>query len=362
MHLLVVISPHGYGHTAQIAPVVNALARRLPGLRVTLRTTVADRVLAARFDMRFDQLREAADFGLLMSSPVDVRIEESAAEYARFHEGWQSKVAREAERLAKLSPDLVLCDVPYLPLAGAARAGLRCAALSSLNWADLYDHYCAGRPESPRILAEILAAYQCADVFVQPEPSMPMQRLGNRHAVGPIARIGHDRRHDILQRLNLPVSQRLVIVAPGGIPARWPIERWPHLEGVSWVVQEDWGVQHPAAVALEPLLDGLDMTFPDLLRSCDVLIGKPGYGTVTECACNGIPMLYVPRDDWPEEPILLEWLHRHGRAADVSRELLEAGAVAPFLDQVLALAPLPRPLPSGSEQAAEVLQALLPRA
>ena len=35
-HLLLAVTAHGYGHLAQSAPVVEALTRRMPGLRVTL--------------------------------------------------------------------------------------------------------------------------------------------------------------------------------------------------------------------------------------------------------------------------------------------------------------------------------------
>ena len=35
-HLFVSLTAHGYGHLAQVAPVVAELTRRLPGLRLTV--------------------------------------------------------------------------------------------------------------------------------------------------------------------------------------------------------------------------------------------------------------------------------------------------------------------------------------
>ena len=55
-----------------------------------------------------------------------------------------------------------------------------------------------------------------------------------------------------------------------------------------------------------------DYSMLDLIRSCDVLLTKPGYGAFTEAACNGTSVLYVARDDWPEEPWLSRWLVAHG--------------------------------------------------
>ena len=40
---------------------------------------------------------------------------------------------------------------------------------------------------------------------------------------------------------------------------------------------------------------------PDILGAADVMIGKIGYGTVSECLAHLCPLLYIPRVDWPEQ-------------------------------------------------------------
>jgi hypothetical protein len=42
----------------------------------------------------------------------------------------------DARLFRDLQPDLVFSDVAYLPLAGAARAGIPSVSMCSLNWAD----------------------------------------------------------------------------------------------------------------------------------------------------------------------------------------------------------------------------------
>ena len=355
MHLLVCISPHGYGHTAQIAPVVNAMRQKLPDLRLTLRTTVPHTLLTVRFDQPFTHIKTASDFGMTMASAVTVLAEPSAAAYAAFHTDWDKKVAQEAAELSALAPDLILANVPYLPLAGAALAGIPSAALCSLNWADIYQHYCGQRPEAGRILEQMLAAYNSAAIFLRPQPSMPMITLDNSRAIGPIARVGRDRRDEINRMLNLSGEETLVLVAPGGIPTRWPMEHWPRLPGVRWIVQSDWHVTHPDAVALETL--GMPIT--DVMRSGVVLLGKPGYGSIAECGCNATPMLYLMRHDWPEEPYLLEWLHQHGRGFAIDSQTVETGELGAALEELLAQPARPAVEPGGIQEAAEQLRSLL---
>jgi UDP-N-acetylglucosamine:LPS N-acetylglucosamine transferase len=112
-----------------------------------------------------------------------------------------------------------------------------------------------------------------------------------------------------------------------------------------------WQVEHPRVSAIEPL--GMD--FSDLIASVDALVGKPGYGTFVETACNGTPMLYTSRPDWPEQDALIPWLHRHGRAREVSEAMLRHGKLAEELDALWQL-PAPTPVrPSGADEVAALL-------
>lgn len=354
-HLLVALSAHGFGHAGQTAPVVNRLREMCPDLRVTVRTTLPRAFLAARFSGAFEVVAERTDFGMVMRSAIDVLRDESAAAYRDGHRDWPQKVRAEAERLQTLAPDLVLANVPYLPLAGAATAGIPAVALCSLNWADIYAHYLGDRPEAQPILAEMRAAYQSAQAFLQTEPHMPMADLRNRRPVGPVARVGRSRRAEILARLGLSADTRLVNIAPGGMELKLPMAAWPALAGVHWIVPESWRIDRPDTTAFETV----GMLFTDVLASSDVLIGKPGYGSFAEVACSGIPMLYVRRHDWPEEPYLVEWLAGHGRALEISREDLNRGDVAAPLDALLRMPPAPRVVPTGIEQAAQYLTGCL---
>ena len=354
-HLLVTLSTHGFGHTTQTAPVVNELRRHIPDLRLTLRSAVPHTLLRARFEGGFDHLPANCDIGMVMSSALDVKVEESAEAYAQFHRHWERKIQQEAQLLKGLAPDVLLSNVAYLPLAGAAAAGIPAVAMCSLNWADIYLHYCAHRPEANETYRQIVEAYNSAAGFLQTEPTMPMPDIAKRRPIGPVARVGSDRRAEINKRFGLSGKDRLVLIAPGGIALRLPVEQWPSVPGIHWIVQSDWNVNHPNAIILEQL----GMHFTDVLRSCDALIGKPGYGSFAEAVCNGTPVLYVTRNGWPEEPCLVDWLQRHGRCVEIDRSRLEQGEVLEHLETLWALPAPPPVAPSGITQAAEYLHTYL---
>ena len=49
---------------------------------------------------------------------------------------------------------------------------------------------------------------------------------------------------------------------------------------------------------------------PDMINAADIIIGKVGYGYVSEVLGHRKVMVYVPRTGWPEEDALVENLQR----------------------------------------------------
>jgi hypothetical protein len=345
-HLLVCISAHGYGHIAQTAPVLNALRARLPELRITVRTMSPLAQLRARIAGSFHYLREGSgDIGMVMASALDVQPQETVAAYQRVHRDWGLTVSHEANALREIAPDFVLSNVGYLPLAGAFRAGIRCAAMSSLNWADIFEHYCGAISGTRSILEQMRLAYANADAFLQIAPHMPMSNLENRLAFGPVAGVGRNRRAEIDAFFGLDGGEKLVLVSLGGFDSRLPTEAWPRIPGVRWIIPASWRSAHPDALTLE----ALEMDFSDVLASCDTLICKPGYGSFVEAASCGKPVLHVARDDWPETPYLEKWLTEHGQARKVTRRQMERGEFFDELFDILSASPHAAAFPSGAE-------------
>ena len=297
-HLLVDISAHGYGHIAQTAPVVNELVRRAPDLRVTVRSAASLDFLQSRFKCAFDHHAVALDFGMAMVNAVEVDVARSLTNYRDYHRDWDTKVQVAADEMRALQPDLLFANVPYLSLAAAQAAQIPAVAMCCLNWADIYRHYAPQNAESAAIHAQILAAYNSAYTFLKVQPTMPMSNLSNARAIAPIAQLGRKQREYLVKQCGLDASVRLVLVAMGGIDYRLNMEYWPRIQGVRWLIPQAWNIQRDDTIDME----ALGMSFSDLLASSDAVLTKPGYGTFAEAACSGVPVLYVSRGEWPEQP------------------------------------------------------------
>lgn len=347
MHLFVDISSHGFGHLAIAAPVLNALAAAEPALRLSIRSGLPAAKLCQRIRPPFELIGGSSDFGYVMIDATRIDLTASADAYRQAHVGWASRVATEAAFLSRLQPDLVLTNVSYLPLAGAAQAGIPALSLCSLNWADLFAHFFAAEPWAAPIHAEMLAAYRSAAAFLRVTPGMAMDSLDNVRAVGPVAALGQ--RHD----LGLG-EQRAVLVAMGGIAHRLPVDDWPRLPGIRWLVPDEWACRHPDAIAAEDF----GLSFTNLLCSVDAVLTKPGYGTFTEAAVNGTPVLYQRREDWPEQDCLIDWLAKHGRSQEIPAAALQQGDLQAALNTLWEMPAPSLPNTGGETEAACLIRSL----
>lgn len=356
-HCLVAVSSHGFGHLAQVAPVLNQLTGdslpSLTAMRFTLRTTLPPVAVAKRIAIPFDIDVGSDDFGMVMFNALHSNVPESLRRYAAQHADWEHAVESLAKHFSDLKVDVLFADIPYLALAAAARAGIPAVALCSLNWADILEQSVAASPGAlesaglPRrrfesILQAMRDAYASATVFLQPEPSMAMSGLPNVRQIPPV---GDQRPSPNRESLVQWVSQAghgqaeqgwFVLVSKGGIPTLLKPQQWPtHCLGrpLFYLVTPDLAGQHPHAVALEAQAPAYQV----LIAASDVVLSKPGYGTFVEACVAGTPVLYVARPAWPETAALTRWINRVGHARQIDAEQLETGDFEPSLRELLSL-------------------------
>ncbi|KAI0787436.1 hypothetical protein C8Q74DRAFT_1251708 [Fomes fomentarius] len=111
------------------------------------------------------------------------------------------------------------------------------------------------------------------------------------------------------------------------------------LPSESWIaivcgVSKDWGNE----AGEEPLPDNFfvaprDVYMPDLTAVADVLLGKLGYGTVSECVDACTPFVYVPRPLFVEEHGLRLLLQREGVGVELERVKYEVGEWAEAVEE-----------------------------
>lgn len=334
------------------APVIAQLRRRCPQMRLTIQTRVDKTFLRSRYG-DFDHVEHIEDFGFRMVSATGIDLDASARDYAVLVDRYDQAVADNVLWMNNDRPDLVLSNVAFVPLAAAKVLGIPAIAMSSLNWADMYRHYLGHRPEAPMVLEKLLAAYEGAQTFLACTPHQEMS-LSNRVDIGPLAQIGVSRRAQLRQAVGSGKAQ-VGLVAFGGIDHDVSMEDWPCLPGWHWLTPQ------PAQRGRDDMehWSKAGMSFTDLVASVDVVVTKPGYGTFTEAAMVGTPVLYTERPDWPESPHLDNWLKAHTQALSTTSARLLDGSLKSELQKLFSLPRQQVATPDGIDQAVDILLSML---
>ncbi|WP_157496646.1 hypothetical protein [Hahella ganghwensis] len=329
-HIYCAISSHGYGHVAQVAPVLNQLKSRYPDLQLTIQCAIDAKVLASWINSAFTQIEEPADLGLLMHDAVHV---DAQGTYQAYHDqllNWQSTLNSAVKYLECYGrPDLVVTNNSYIMSAAAFELGIPSLHFCSLNWAALFRYYSHQYDQGNEVFNHLVNCYNRAENFLRITPGLEMSELNNVKTVGPIGRTGACR--DLSKLTGRSPSTKFVLVSMGGIPYHIPYESWPAGENICWLTASQVAPEHPDFLSL----DKLNISFIDAVASCDAIVTKPGYGTFVEATIHHKPVLYLSRKDWPEEPYLVSFLNENGIGNEISPEQLSSGRLKTEVEKLL---------------------------
>ncbi|MBM4121460.1 MAG: hypothetical protein FJ249_02550 [Nitrospira sp.] len=355
------ISGHGFGHAAQVVPVLNELGRLVPDLTVLFRTTVPPQFFDGRLEIPWELSQAQQDVGCIQRGPLHIDVPATWAEHERFHSHWPARVDEETLAIRSKRPDLVLSDISYLAVEAGAQAGVPTVGLCNLSW-DLVlepfvDH---GSPNQAAILGLIRQAYAKVDLMVRLSPGLPMNTFRKVLDVGPVARLLPAASLQVRNLLAAEREEIVVLVGFGGVP----MEELPFLslEGMAGY-RFIFSGSVPAGLKRVHPLSQFPVSFGSLLASTDLLVTKPGYNMIVEAVAQQKPVVYVRRHNFADEARLVEYLHQYGRGV----ELFAADfSVGKWLDAIEAALALPQPItppppPTGAAEAASILAGYLNR-
>ena len=349
------ISGHGFGHAAQVVPVLNALGDLVPGVTAILRTTVPASFFHDRLTIPWELSPSQQDIGCIQDGPLKIDIDATWIAHQRFHQTWDARLSNEVSAISAASPALVIADIPYLAIEAGSRAHIPTIALASLTWDLVLKEYChASDHAQPQLIDRIRESYAHADRALRITPAPKIDAFSNMIDIGPIACPAAPERHRLASALNLVPNEKTVLVGFGGIAlTSLPLEQMEQLRHYRFLIDSPV----PPGFSRIHFIETLPFSFKTLLASVDVIMTKPGYGTLVEAVALHQPVVYVRRYNFADEPPLVDYLHRYGRGMELSLGDFVKGRWEAALRTVLDLPTPTTPPPSatGPADAATIL-------
>ena len=366
MRVVFYLSGHGFGHASREIEVINALLDKQPGLSVIVRTSARRWLLdlTLRHPVELEELE--CDTGIVQIDSLRLDEAESIRRAAVFHRDLDARAAREAQFLARVGASLVVGDVPPLAFAAADAAHLPSIAISNFTWDWIYEGYpdlVAGVPE---LLPTIRGAYRKAGLTLRLPmwggfAAMAQSRIRD---IPFVARRSSRTRDEVRRALGLPDGRRVALLSFGGFGLRdFDLGALSSLSGYGVINTGHVGATARGAKLPAHLIEidegrlyASGYRYEDLVAASDVVVTKPGYGIIAECAANGAAILYTSRGHFVEYDVLVEAMPRFVRSRFIPQADLFAGRWAPHLDALLSQPPPPaRPAVNGADVAADIV-------
>jgi L-arabinokinase len=352
LRLLCYSTGHGFGHASRDIQVLSAVHSLNPDAVLHLRTPVLEWfVRYALGAVPCERSEARLDVGIVQADGLHQDVPGTLARCRELMTRHDELVAGEVEFMREWQPSVVLCDIPAIPLIAARRLGIPAVAMGNFSWDWIYEGLIGEEPGFAAVRDCFAAGYGEADVYLRlpfhggDEASRAFAVVVDVPMVSRASRLPIAEARELLW---LSHDRPCVLISFGGFgPAEFDWARLGQEPLTDYQFVLTPPISHTIGKAPENVrvlgdsdLQKHGLVYPDLVRACDVVVTKPGYGIVSECLANETRVLYTSRGAFAEYPFLVEGLEKYGTAEFISNEDLMAGHWEAALKRLLAR---PRP-------------------
>jgi len=316
------ISGHGFGHLAQLAPVLNRIHFLQSDCRFLIRCSLPEEEIRDRLDFSFELDATPVDVGVVQKNAIEEDVGASIAQLRQWVGEMDRHVQREALLLQRFQPSVVISGISPLAFPAARASGVVGIGIATLDWGGIYSCW-LGQDDSA--VAMLAAAYGVCDLLLTPPMAMDMAFFPERQAIPLIAEF--PARHAVKCAGN---GKRRALVLFGGSDQ-------PPFDMHALARMPDWHFLVPHAPSHCPenveRIDFHNAIRPvDVMPHVDVVVCKPGYGVLSECWRTATPIAWVERPAFPEFPMLKGWLEQSFPAFGMNHPDFRRGEWLPALE------------------------------
>jgi len=324
--IAVYISGHGFGHLAQMAPVLNRIAQLRPDYTFLLRCSLPEQEIQSRLFFPFRLESTPVDIGVVQRNAIEEDPQTSIQQMRIWVEQMDVLIDQEISLLRDFNTSLIISDISPLAFPAAKALGVPGIGLATLDWHSIYAHWLDA---DDLIIKKLAAAYHQCDLLLTPPMAMHMPVFPTRQDIALIVTqantvinpVEADRRKKALVLFggcgNPPYDLQALRAMPEWLFLTPDVDR----HAPSDLPDNVQTIQFDAA--LRPV---------DLMPFVDVVLCKPGYGVLSECWGTETPIAWVERPDFPEFPMLKKWLEKSFPACGMSRSDFQQGHWQAALD------------------------------
>ncbi|GGD76155.1 hypothetical protein [Paenibacillus nasutitermitis] len=328
------VSDYGYGHAARSIAIIRMLVmRERKRLKLIicasrslgfLRESLKD---CGESDIEYHHT--ASDLGYcLKANSIEPDLELLHSRYGEYIAELPKEAVKEKMFLLQNKADLVISDISPIPLLAANLVNIRSVGVSNFTWFTAYKQML-----NERLLAPLYDAYSVMDYFVA------LPGAGNEPDWGRLGRLRADffcRKPEerevskLRVQLNPDGSRLVVFFALGmsvGVDDLAELPLWDD-ESCLFIVSGNMKVERANVFRIP----GDDTESQNYVAASDIVMTKPGWGTVSEAVKLNKPLILLDRSSFTEDVSTIDALNNRHPYGLMSWEWLkQASRIEPVL-------------------------------
>ncbi len=295
---------------------------------------------------------------MVQKDSVKVDLEATYSKVSELLENWSKLVESEVAWLKSRAIELVVTDIPAIPLEAAQRAGLTNVAIGNFSWDFIYSEFAAEESRWEGPVEAFREAYNGTDLLLRLPFHAAMESFPRLEDVPLVAVAGQGRRQELAQLTGADPNKSWILLSFTTLELKQgALSRLQSFDNHQFFTVKplEWPGSNLFSVPPDYC------PFTDMVASVEAVVTKPGFGILSECQVNGTPLLYVERENFLEYPVLEKALKESLRSLHIPAADLYHGRLGPALAKLEAGLPEPfKPVPSdGGRTVVERLVSLL---
>lgn len=350
------ISPHGYGHAARAAAVMQAVSEMVAEVHFDIFTTVPSWFFQDSLSDSFTYHNLLTDIGLIQKTAFQADLNATLRKLIEFLPFQLPLIEQIAATIAKLNCLLVICDISPLGIAVGKHAGIPTVLVENFTWDWLYQQYVdvAERFNGP--IDYLKTLFADARYHIQTEPVCSPHPVDLTTA--PVSRKVKNPPDRIRKQLGLPAS-KMVLITTGGIAQSYGfLDRLKKMRHIKFILPGA-GFQMTTRDNLTILPARSNFYHPDLVNASDAVVGKVGYSTLAEVYHAGVPFAYAVRSNFRESEPMVAYIKSKMNGIFLDESDFCLGAWADKLNDLLDMARDKRSTPNGADQIGRFVTGLI---
>lgn len=240
--------------------------------------------------------------------------------------------------------DLILMDSTQFATAIAKRLGIKSIFVTNFTWNYIFEEML--KIVENELTPDLITQYQqmievCkqdvlnVDYLIRYPGGTPLPTEFDLKKIidGPVITRPIRNKH-LRKDLGISETQKVLVLGFGGHAADWNLQDSFLPEGwICLVLRADKNSMPSERFQVLPH----DIYVPDVIYAADAVLGKIGYGFVSECLGGGAALIYIPRVHWPEEAYLEDVLtNRYHAGVKLPLVDYNSGNWRPYIEEALA--------------------------